>query len=85
MHVTVTDGYNSAAGNFQWTVLAGITLTNPGNRNSTIGDQVSLAIQATSIYGQPLTFSAQTLPPGLAINSQTGVLSGTIPSGADGG
>ncbi len=85
VHVTVTDGYNSAAGNFQWTVLAGITLTNPGNRNSTIGDQVSLTIQATSIYGQPLTFSAQTLPPGLAINSQTGLISGTIPSGADAG
>ncbi len=85
IHVTAFDGYNSTAGDFQWTVLSGISLTNPGNRNSTIGDQVSLAIQVTSIYGQPLTFSAQSLPPGLAINAQTGLISGTIPSGADAG
>ncbi len=85
IHVIASDGYNSTAGDFQWTVLSGISLTNPGNRNSTIGDQVSLTIQVTSIYGQPLTLSAQSLPPGLAIDAQTGLISGTIPGGADAG
>jgi hypothetical protein len=84
VRVTATDGSNLVSADFQWTVLPVISLTNPGNRTSSIGDQVNLAIHASSIYSQPLTFSAQALPPGLAINSQIGSIIGTVAIGADG-
>ena len=89
-HVTVsvtdvTYSADSASASFQWTVLPGVIITQVANQSSQIGDQISLAIQATSVFGQPLTYSAQGLPTGLAINPQTGLISGTIPSGADAG
>src|SRR5262245_53116271 len=50
-----------------------VTVTNPGNRTSTVGTPVSLQIQATdSQAGQTLTYSATGLPTGLSINSSTG-------------
>ena len=75
----------SASSSFQWTVLPGVTITQVANQLSQIGDQINLAIQATSVFGQPLTYIAQGLPAGLAINSQTGLISGTIANGADAG
>lgn len=55
-----------------------VTVTNPGNRNTTVNTATSLQIQATdSAGGQTLTYSATGLPPGLSINSSTGLISGT--------
>ncbi|MFF1338477.1 putative Ig domain-containing protein [Streptomyces sp. NPDC058290] len=55
-----------------------VTVTNPGNRSSTVNTAASLQIQATdSASGQTLTYSATGLPPGLAINASTGLISGT--------
>jgi hypothetical protein len=55
-----------------------VTVTNPGNRTSTVGSPVSLQIQASdSQSGQTLTYSATGLPTGLSINSSTGLVSGT--------
>jgi Pro-kumamolisin, activation domain/Putative Ig domain len=58
-----------------------VTVTNPGNQTSTVGQAVSLPIQATdSASGQTLTYSATGLPAGLSINPSSGVISGA-PSG----
>jgi hypothetical protein len=55
-----------------------VTVTNPGNRSGVVGTTASLQIQATdSQAGQTLTYSATGLPPGLTINSSTGLISGT--------
>jgi serine protease len=55
-----------------------VTVTNPGNQTGTVGTAVSLQIHATdSASGQTLTYSATGLPPGLSINSSTGLISGT--------
>lgn len=83
--IDATYSADSASSSFQWTVLPGVTITHVANQSSQIGDQVNLAIEATSIFGQPLTYSAAGLPAGLTINSQTGLIGGTIPSGADAG
>ncbi|WP_175452501.1 VWA domain-containing protein [Thiohalomonas denitrificans] len=42
-----------------------------------LGEPVSLAIDASDPEGDPLEFSAEGLPPGLSINTRTGVISGT--------
>ena len=51
-------------------------ITNPGNQSSLVGDNVSLAIAAADPNGNPMTFSASGLPPGLALNLSTGVIAG---------
>lgn len=53
------------------------TITNPGNKTGVVGTAVSLAIQASDVDGDPLTYSATGLPPGLSINTSTGLVSGT--------
>ena len=55
-----------------------VTVTNPGSQAGTVGTAASLQIKATdSASGQTLTYSATGLPAGLAINSSTGLISGT--------
>jgi hypothetical protein len=60
------------------------TVTNPGNQDSLESNPVYLQIQATDSDQPPqtLTYSATGLPPGLAINSSSGLISGTISVGA---
>jgi hypothetical protein len=52
-------------------------VTNPGSQTSTVGSAVNLHIAATDPQGDALTYAATGLPAGLAINSGTGVISGT--------
>jgi hypothetical protein len=54
-----------------------VSVSNPGNQSATVGTTVSLQIQASDSGGATLTYSATGLPPGLSINSATGVISGT--------
>ncbi|MDJ0382064.1 putative Ig domain-containing protein [Streptomyces sp. G-G2] len=55
-----------------------VTVTNPGPRSTTVDTAASLQIQATdSASGQTLTYSATGLPPGLTVNTATGLISGT--------
>ena len=54
-----------------------VTVTNPGAQTSTVSTAASLQIQATDSAGVALTYSATGLPPGLSINSATGLISGT--------
>jgi hypothetical protein len=42
----------------------------------------SLQVQATNSSGGTLSFSATGLPPGLSINTATGLISGTLAAGA---
>lgn len=52
-------------------------LSNPGDQVSTVGEPVSLQLQATDPDGDPLTYSATNLPDGLTLDTATGVISGT--------
>jgi Glycosyl hydrolase family 12/Cellulose binding domain/Putative Ig domain len=55
-----------------------VTVTSPGNQTGTAGTATSLQVRASdSAAGQTLTYSAGGLPPGLSINSSTGLISGT--------
>jgi hypothetical protein len=51
-------------------------VTNPGSKTNTVGDPVSVPVQATASAGGALSYSATGLPDGLSINSATGVISG---------
>ncbi|WP_018546010.1 M4 family metallopeptidase [Streptomyces sp. LaPpAH-108] len=55
----------------------GVTVTNPGSQSATVGNAVSLQIQASSTNSGALSYSASGLPAGLSINSSTGLISGT--------
>ena len=53
------------------------TLANPGNRTATKGQATSLQLSGSDPDGQPITYSAIGLPPGLFIGTATGFISGT--------
>ncbi|MGH9172259.1 MAG: Stk1 family PASTA domain-containing Ser/Thr kinase [Acidimicrobiales bacterium] len=54
-----------------------VSVTNPGSQTSVKNSQVSLQIVATDSDNLTLSYSATGLPPGLAINPSTGLISGT--------
>jgi hypothetical protein len=53
-------------------------ILNAGNTNAKVGDPFSFAIQAS---GNPTSYGANSLPPGLTVNSNSGVISGTPAQG----
>jgi hypothetical protein len=72
----------TGSASFTWTVGSSsgntVTVTNPGSQSGTVGTAASLQISATdSASGQTFTWTATGLPPGLSINSSTGLISGT--------
>jgi cyclophilin family peptidyl-prolyl cis-trans isomerase len=76
---------HSASHTFAWTISPLVTVTNPGGQTNRAGDQVSLQVMATNSSGRPLQFTATGLPAGLSIDSNSGLISGTIdPSAASG-
>ncbi len=56
--------------------------THPGNPTHTEGDSVSLAINATDPDGDTLTYTASGLPPNLAIDADSGHITGLLPTGS---
>lgn len=56
--------------------LAGFSIQNPGNQSAIAGDAVELTLPGYSSSGS-ITYSATGLPDGLALNSNSGVISGT--------
>jgi non-reducing end alpha-L-arabinofuranosidase len=55
-----------------------VTVTSPGNQTGTAGTATSLQVHASdSASGQTLSYTASGLPAGLAMNSGTGLISGT--------
>jgi hypothetical protein len=75
--VTATDGTHTGTDSFSW-VVGYLGVTNPGAQTSSDGQTVSLAIQGNDVHHDTLTYSATGLPSGLAINSATGVILGTV-------
>jgi len=60
-------------------------VTAPANQSSAENEVISLQITASDPDGDVLTYGASGLPGGLAINSSTGLISGTISASASGG
>jgi len=69
------DGH-TATRTLTWTVYATPRLQNPGDQVSVVGQPVHLALKAEH-NGNPLSFSSWTLPYGLDIDAETGVITGT--------
>src|SRR5262249_34540920 len=82
--VTATHGTASSSQTFYWWVMP-LAINNPGNQRNAVLDAPTLPISATGPFAVPLTYTATGLPTGLAINSSTGVISGTISQTADAG
>ncbi|WP_330455859.1 M4 family metallopeptidase [Streptomyces sp. NBC_00820] len=55
----------------------GVTVTNPGSQSSVVGTAVNLQVSASSTNPGALSYAATGLPPGLSVNSSTGLISGT--------
>jgi hypothetical protein len=89
VQVMVTDGTETVNETFFWTVTLSNhapVLTNPPDQHSVEGDIVSFQIEATDPDGDPtLSYTATNLPPGLAIDPATGLISGTVSAGASTG
>jgi serine/threonine-protein kinase len=76
--VTATDTSSSTGScSFAWTIATHVTVACPGDQVNTVGDAVSLQCTATDSAGEALTYSG-TLPPGLAIDPGTGLITGTL-------
>jgi hypothetical protein len=83
--VSAADGSNNGSATFTWTVTNGnVMVSNPGTQSSTAGASASLQISASDSAQLPLTYGAAGLPPGLSINTSTGLISGTIDPSAGG-
>ena len=78
--VAASDGTNAASQTFDWTITH-VALANPGDQTNTEGDTVSLQLQGHDADGDVVTYSAGSLPPGLSLNSASGLISGTISAG----
>ncbi|QUQ64196.1 Ig domain-containing protein [Kutzneria sp. CA-103260] len=77
--VTATDaGGNSGETGFNWTIApVTISLTTPDDQHTSVGDAVSLALNAHASDQGPLTYQASPLPTGLSIAPSTGRISGS--------
>ncbi|MDQ3404340.1 MAG: S8 family serine peptidase [Actinomycetota bacterium] len=53
-----------------------VSVTNPGNQSTKVGDTVNLQVKAASAENLKLTFATTGLPSGLSIDSASGVVSG---------
>ena len=84
--IEATDLIDESTQTFSWTINANPhpTLQTVSPQTSTEGDAVSLQVSATDTSGAPLVYSAVDLPEGLAINAQTGLITGTIAPDAAG-
>ncbi len=59
-------------------------IANPGDQSNVVGESINLAIQATDSDGDSLNYTATNLPPGLSINTNSGLISGAVLANAVG-
>ena len=59
-----------------------ISFNDPGDQSNTVGDTVALLVNATDTSDGTLTYAVAGLPAGLSFNTTTGMISGTVSSGA---
>src|SRR5205823_3639894 len=79
--VSVSDGISSASQTFAWDIASLVSVTPIIDQSNNEGDTVSLQVLAVDQNNLALLYSADVLPPGLSINSLTGLISGTIAAG----
>ena len=80
VNVSVSDGTASASGSFRWTVRTvndAPVLTNPGSQTADQGSFTVLNLQGSDPNGDPLTYGATGLPPGLQLTTSSGRIAGT--------
>jgi hypothetical protein len=85
--VTASDGTLEDSETFSWMVTepgsnTPPVVTSPGNQTDAEGDAVSLQVEAVDDDGDDLTYEATGLPEDLAIDADTGLITGTIAAGA---
>jgi hypothetical protein len=79
--ITASNGTDSASQTVVWEVDYPVGAVNPADQTGFMdSSQVNLPIHATDAAGGTLTYSATGLPAGLGIDSNTGIISGTISS-----
>lgn len=79
--LTVSDGATSRSVTFTWTIVnvnRPPDVLNPGPQTSGENTTVMLPIAAIDPDGDPLTYTAAGLPPGLSINPSSGVIGGYL-------
>ena len=78
--VTASDGVDQGQVEFDWEITAvensAPQITNPGDQVSALGEVIDLGIGASDAQGDALSFSATGLPPGLAMDSASGRITG---------
>ncbi|MEM7345691.1 MAG: putative Ig domain-containing protein, partial [Chloroflexota bacterium] len=85
--ITVNDGVVDATASFNWVINdqnRSPVLTTPADQNNDTGDTVSLSIQASDPDNDALSYSATNLPDGLSIESDTGLIAGTLSNDSGG-
>ena len=84
--VTLTDGDLSSTSGFTWTVnnINRAPELEVANRFSREGVVVSYQLPASDPDGDALFFTFNGLPPGLTLNENTGLITGTLPAGSAG-
>jgi prepilin-type N-terminal cleavage/methylation domain-containing protein len=80
--VVDSTGKKTVSTTFTWRVFTPVVLMSPGTQNATRGNVVNYTLgQAVTGGQQPYLWSATGLPPGLAIDTGTGTVTGTITGG----
>ena len=82
--VTATSGSNTASQTFDWTVSPNVNVVSPGDQVNAAGDVVAgVYVSGTDVNtSATLTYLVAGLPSGLSLDASTGLISGTIASGA---
>jgi len=83
VNVTASDGFSSVSAGFVWQVVAdnvAPVLVVPGAQTGIVGQGVTLAVTGSDANGDVLSYSASNLPPGLAIQTTSGLISGSLQS-----
>ena len=79
--IVANDHDGVATVDFDWSVTdtpRSPSITDPGDQSDAAGNTVSLQIEASQPDDEPLYYEADGLPWGLSIDSETGLISGTI-------